>query len=446
MILRGVLVGLIAFSMALAQSREYRGPSRATVPSSLVGIVHAYPTPTYDSSICILGYRLDAADLVFFQRNQNPPVFVAHYIATIELRDSIGVVRFATVFHDSVVSTKPPQRTTPRPIANVRQTTLANGHYTINVDVTQQQRQRLLWQGDITLDATAQSTAAASLIFLQSNDRATAPCAELWGQTIPFGTRHASALVIVPRAWSGRDRLIGLCRLRQQYYPFYRGMDTNVAVPITVDAEPTFALPLWSLDASTAPPQLCMTAHATDHFRIVRLNIDLRRAIPGDYQLLLVRPVTNDTLTVSFRLQWFSPPPHLFVSRYAVEVMHYVLTDDEYTALLDTPDSNRTAAIIAWWAKQDPTPATRYNEAMVEYFRRAFSARTQFSTSQEPDGALSERGKIFILFGEPTRIETTLDPDKPGVEVWHYTNAVKKRFTFEITDQGRYRLVKMDTL
>ncbi len=446
MILRGALIGIIAFSMALAQSGERRGPSRATLPSSLVGIVHAYPTQTSDSSICILGYRLDAADLVFFQRNQNPPVFVAHYIATIELRDSIGVVRFATVFHDSVTSTQPPQRSTPRPIANVRQTTLANRHYTINVDVTQQQRQRLFWQGDVTLDARAESVASASLIFLQTSDRTTAPCAELWGQTIPFGARNSSALVVVPRTWSGRDRLVALCRLRQQYYPFYRGTDTIVTVPITVDAEPTYALPLWSHDAGDASPQLCMTTRAVDQFRIIRMDVDLRRAIPGDYQLLLIRPVTKDTLTLSFRLQWFSPPPHLFVSRYAVEVMHYVLTDDEYTALLDTPDSNRTAAIIAWWAKQDPTPATRYNEAMVEYFRRAFAARTQFSTSQEPDGALSERGKIFILFGQPTRIETTLDPDKPGVEVWHYTNAVKKRFTFEITDQGRYRLVKIDTL
>lgn len=440
-----VVLLLAALSLG-AQPYSRRAPSGAIARSSLVGIVHAYPRAGADSSICIVGYQLNAGDLVFFQRRQSPPTYVALFVVTVEMRDTIGVVRYATVFRDSVVLDQPPPPTVRAPVANVEIATLANGQYTVSIDVSQQQQQRLVWHSTITLGPSPQSVAAASLMFLDQADRGDTACAQLWGQTIPFGTRRSAALLVVPRQWSGRDKLVAACRLREQYFPFYRGDDTVATILVTIDPRAIFAVPVWSVQSGGALRTLCMHQLLTEQHRLVLMELDLRRAIPGDYELLLIRPATSDTLEIPFRVQWFAPPPHLFVSRYAVEVMRYVLTDQEYTALLDTPDSNRTAAIIRWWTQHDPTPATRYNEAMVEYFRRAFAARTKLATAQEPDGALSERGKVFILFGEPSRIETSLEPDKPGVEVWQYTNAVRKRFTFEVTDQGRYRLVKVDAL
>jgi GWxTD domain-containing protein len=445
---RVLLVAAMMGVLVSAQAQQRRSSMASPLQSGLVGIVHAYPAGTADSSVCILGYQLDASELVFVQQRQTPPLFVAQFTVTVELRDSIGVVRFATVFRDTVSQTQAPQRyLNTIPAANVVLTTLANGRYTMSVDVMQQQRQRMLWQREISIGGSPTSIAAASLVFLTTPPASGDDyCAYLWGHTVPYGTRRTTAQLIVPRQWSGRDKLEAICRLYQQYYRFYQGSDTAVTVPVAINPQATFALPHWSLESEANPRWLCMRLGPNDQYRTVSMELDLRRAIPGDYELLIIRPTTRDTVRATFRVYWFAAPPHLFVSRYAVDVMHYVLTDQDYTRLLETPDSNRTAAIIAWWAQHDPTPATRYNEAMVEYFRRAYAARTKLATAQEPDGALSERGKIYILFGEPTRIETALDPDKPGVEIWHYTNAVRKRFTFEVTDQGRYRLVKIDAL
>lgn len=418
----------------------------APLLSNLVGIIHAFPSEAPDSSLCIIGYRLGLSELLFVHRNGPGSGYVATYQVTIELRDSVGVVRLARVFQDSSVVATIPSRWSDAIATNMTVAKLAHGIYTMTVDVVQSQRQRMVWQTTIKLDGTPSAMAQASLTFVRTSSDDQSFCVEPWGGTIPFGTRRATMLVWVPRSWSGRDPIKSQCVLLRQYYPFFRGNDTVVAVPLVDESGQVFGLPSCTIHSSSDNNQVCIELIPKDQFRLLRFTMDFRRAIPGEYLVRLVRMATNDTLEIRFRVQWFNPPPHLFSSRYAVEVMYYVLTDDEYQALLSVPDTDRVAAIIAWWSKHDPTSATAYNEAMVEYFHRAFEARTKFATTNETDGALTERGKIFILFGEPTRVETDLEPGKPGTEVWYYTNAVRKRFTFEITREGRYRLTEVESL
>lgn len=437
---------LVSIGVAWPQTRQrYLQP--AMLPgSNVVGIVHAFPNQSLDSSQCIIGYRLVIGDLLFRQRNGAKGEFVASYTATIELHDTLGVVRYARVFRDSVIRHSLPDRLTPDAVANMDTITLAHGTYSVSVDIVQEQRQRMLWQSSIALGPTPEQCATASLAFAFAGEHSDRICVEPWGSVLPFGTRWIWALCVVPRSWSGRDELALQARLVRQYYPFYRGEDTAAVTPLATDDRSIFVRPVGVIEPDVEQRRACLRLPPSTQLRLVEAQLDLRRAIPGDYVLDILRPATRDTLHVPFRIQWFAPPAQLFQSRYALTVMKYVLTEDEYRTLADTPDSDRVAAIIRWWQSHDPTPATRYNEAMVEYFRRALRARSDFATATESDGALTERGKIFILFGEPSRIETDLEPGKPGMEIWYYTNAVRKRFTFEVNEQGRYRLRKIESL
>ncbi|RMF33078.1 MAG: GWxTD domain-containing protein [Chlorobiota bacterium] len=446
--MKTLLVPVLLFSMAGAWSQpRQRSFQPALIPASnLVGIFHAFPTHSPDSSQCIVGYRVVIGDLLFRQRSTATGELVAYYTATIELRDTLGVVRYARVFRDSVFRRTLPDRLSPDAVANMDTITLANGTYTISVDITQEQRQRMLWQSGIVLGSSPELLASASLAFATTLEHDARICLEPWGGVIPFGTRWVWSLCAVPRSWSGRDELTVQARLVRQYYPFYRGQDTVVVTPPASDNRSIFAYPIGVIEPDVQQGRACIALLPSNQLRLVEALLDLRRAIPGEYVLDVIRPTTRDTLHLSFRIQWFAPPVQLFQSRYALAVMQYVLTDDEYRTLADTPDSDRVAAIIRWWQSQDPTPATRYNEAMVEYFRRALQARSSFATATESDGALTERGKIFILFGAPSHVETDLEPGKPGNEIWYYTNAVRKRFTFEVSQQGRYRLRKIESL
>jgi GWxTD domain-containing protein len=53
-----------------------------------------------------------------------------------------------------------------------------------------------------------------------------------------------------------------------------------------------------------------------------------------------------------------------------------------------------------FWARRDPTPATRGNELRREFARRVQFANARFSTETQR-GAESDRGRVFILLGPP---------------------------------------------
>lgn len=68
-----------------------------------------------------------------------------------------------------------------------------------------------------------------------------------------------------------------------------------------------------------------------------------------------------------------------------------------------TTDQEAQAFIDLFWARRDPTPDTAENEYRAEFEGRVQDADTRFTT-KKTRGALSDRGKILILLGPPTKI------------------------------------------
>jgi hypothetical protein len=81
---------------------------------------------------------------------------------------------------------------------------------------------------------------------------------------------------------------------------------------------------------------------------------------------------------------------------------------------------------------------------MVEYFKRVDYAYFNFQTIQESDGAKTQRGKIYILYGNPDEIKTELISNNAR-EIWTY-NRIKKQFIFENTAPGVYELAEVKDL
>jgi GWxTD domain-containing protein len=68
-------------------------------------------------------------------------------------------------------------------------------------------------------------------------------------------------------------------------------------------------------------------------------------------------------------------------------------------------DADARAFAALFWARRDPTPDTPRNEFREEYERRVAMADKSF-LSDKKRGALSDRGKILILFGQPKKLES----------------------------------------
>jgi GWxTD domain-containing protein len=124
--------------------------------------------------------------------------------------------------------------------------------------------------------------------------------------------------------------------------------------------------------------------------------------------------------------------------------VQYIITKEEQHLFLETPDSEKEKFKQEFWERRDPDPYTEENEFKEEYFNRIDQSNELFRIEGKP-GWLTDRGRIFILFGPPTfRDINPLGFDRfgPCKEVWQYGN-----FPVVFVDEnclGRYRLVTYD--
>jgi GWxTD domain-containing protein len=161
----------------------------------------------------------------------------------------------------------------------------------------------------------------------------------------------------------------------------------------------------------------------------------------GRYDLRLrFDDADTNSLRLSFGVRWSDMPQSLRDLDFATAAMKYITTDDEFDRLRSGRHALRVQAFDDFWKNQDPTPATAYNERLAEYFRRVDYAYVTFRTLKEENGIVTDRGRIYILYGAPSVKDRLLSR-----EVWQYAS-LKKIFTFEDTSrQGNYKLIQTDT-
>jgi GWxTD domain-containing protein len=169
----------------------------------------------------------------------------------------------------------------------------------------------------------------------------------------------------------------------------------------------------------------------------------------GDYLLVLAYQsgASSVTDTVAFKLRWIDMPISLLRADYAIKALYPIATEETIDRLLSGSSERKFAALKTFWQSQDPTPTTKYNEKMAEYYRRVDYAYFTFKSIEQRDGAFTDRGKIYILFGPPTNTERTMGPDAPPREIWEYHNRVNRTFIFaDQSASGAYRLIEYHDL
>lgn len=184
----------------------------------------------------------------------------------------------------------------------------------------------------------------------------------------------------------------------------------------------------------------------SDNSALLVLPMPVSSIVPGHYALKIFAPHLKDTLTHTFDVRWDRMPMSLIKPTYAIECMYYILTDEEYDEMNSGNDEEKRRKLFSYWKGKDPTPNTTFNEAMAEYFRRVDFAFFNFQTLSETDGAKSQRGKVYILYGSPKHIEKHLTDDNRVQEEWSYPDKVKKEFLFEKTSNGAFKLMQTKDL
>ncbi len=100
-----------------------------------------------------------------------------------------------------------------------------------------------------------------------------------------------------------------------------------------------------------------------------------------------------------------------------VSKVRYLISEKEKRVFLDIPNDEKKAWIEEFWRQRDPDPGTEENELKMEYFNRIELATEMFRTELK-EGWMSDRGRIYILFGPPMDKVFLPHGQRPSGEVW----------------------------
>lgn len=130
------------------------------------------------------------------------------------------------------------------------------------------------------------------------------------------------------------------------------------------------------------------------------------------------------------------PEDKLFLSE-----VRYLISKKEIRIFKNTPPEERQKFIEEFWKVRDPDPSSEENELRDEYYRRIEQANHLFH--EGGSGWLSDRGRIYILLGEPERRDvypSGYSFYEPPVEIWYYTN-----FPIIFVDENREGMYKLES-
>ena len=151
----------------------------------------------------------------------------------------------------------------------------------------------------------------------------------------------------------------------------------------------------------------------------------------------------SDTLfTEHYNVVWYNRPKVLDDVELAARLYEKVTNDSKIDSIFDAPSEEYYKNLFKYWEKLDPVKTTSFNELMYEFYNRADIADKRFKTTDNLTGARTDRGIIFIKYGEPDEIKRNYGTKNNIIEIWKY-DKLGRQFVFEDTSGlGNYQLVE----
>ncbi len=138
---------------------------------------------------------------------------------------------------------------------------------------------------------------------------------------------------------------------------------------------------------------------------------------------------------------WTNKPRTLNNPEYAFELLDIVESEDNLDTILDKANDDYLSALKIFWEKYDPNKKTPFNQLMFEFYSRADKALTKYTSTGDRFGSLTDRGKIYIKYGQPNKVDRFYTEKNEIAEVWEY-NSPKMEFVFvDASGLGNYKLV-----
>jgi GWxTD domain-containing protein len=126
-----------------------------------------------------------------------------------------------------------------------------------------------------------------------------------------------------------------------------------------------------------------------------------------------------------------------------IEPMRYIMEGRDWQKLKDASPEERTRLFNAFWAARQPTTTKQEeNPLLAEFYVRLQEANARFRWATV-EGWKSDRGRVFIIYGEPDNIQRQNDNRTIAAvyEIWTYTELGRKFWFYDYNNDGDFRLI-----
>jgi len=413
--------------------------------------IYVLPDEAPDSVKIIVIYRISYQTLTFTKTNSNgQESYLSIPNIELEFKDSEGIIRKRIFREDSIIfNTFEETVTSKEYIYGYLTTLMKTGKYTISAFLrcanTQLLKSKVFPLIDFKNFQKEKLISEPIITSTLEPDKSIIVKPYIMNLGIPFSSEGASILIPVTykNEFEKFKFLLKYSKSKEKYFDW--GDDFNISgavVPLkNCSITVNFIDPKENPTASVSP---YTTSGGSYRQGLLNINLSSDKLVPGNYELNVVRENTKDTLKRIISVLWEDMPLSLSDPDYAVDAMFYILTDEQYEKMNDGNPQEISKKILDFWKLKDPTPKTAYNEAMAEYFKRVDYAMQNYKPKSNKDGVKSDRGKIYILYGKPTKTDKTLG-DKQNTEHWKYEK-LKKEFVFKTDTGGNYILVQVNDI
>lgn len=164
----------------------------------------------------------------------------------------------------------------------------------------------------------------------------------------------------------------------------------------------------------------------------------------GGYQFSVsVETLTGTVLASAERsitAEWSGLEQHIQDIDGAIAQLEYIAKKRDLSFIQSASnDVERFQRFRSFWDKRDPTPGTKRNERMEEYYYRIASANRNYGAIT--DGWRTDRGFVLVRFGEPDFVQKKPHSfDYEPYEVWIYERIGRQFIFVDKTGFGDYQL------
>ncbi len=385
------------------------------LPLPFTGAVATLPGPTADSSLVVVSLSFPTIAFSFARENDR---FKASYVVAVEARQNGAVVsRVESNQTVRVAAFKETQRG-DESVLFQQQLLVPPGEYTIAVLVRDGGTSRSGTQEKPVSVPRYGSRPGTPIIALEVVPRANAA-------TAPELLANARSTIVL-----GRDTELPL------YLEARDSSPGGVAMEVAIRDDKGNAL--WQ-DTVTLPQRGNIASG------VVRVPVGTLGV--GVVEAAVWRRGQADTVTQPVLISFGDDLPVASFDEM-VGYLRFFTTGSRLNTLRTGTPQQRATAWATFLRETDPISITPQNEAIRDYFQRIRIANERFREDQGGSGWLSDRGSVYVAFGDP---DQTLEANSQGqqgvsavgqrgrLQIWDYTGDRLRLVFIDQTGFGRWR-------